>query len=326
MAGGSHLSNSKKSADTRSSSRTGKRSAESSRSAAKPVHINPETKAEPSAAASSAPRPAGAAGRRRKKRRQMPAWPLLALLIALMLFAGFMLARTLISYFRNRASYDALRNIAVVQLTPGPRTVLRETEDGLVEETVQSEIPLEIDWDTLRQTNSDIIGWLYCPDTVINYPVVRTTNNETYLDTNFEGSYNAGGALFADYGSSVGFLNSHLIIYGHNMKDNSMFGTLKNYGDPSYYNKHPVFYFLTPDQSYRVELLEAATIPAELDNYPTYFGEGESVASYIGRISTNVYWFNDKADYSRYQLMTMSTCTSGDDYRLIVQGVMVPIQ
>ena len=322
-AGGSHLS---KNSDKKSSSaeRRSTRSAEpAARRAAEPTV---RRSAEPVRVDAPVIRKSGTVRKKKRRKGGVPSWLILVLLIAGMLFAGFMLTKTIISYRKNRASYDALRDIAVVQLTPGPRTVLKETDEGVVEEVVQSEVPISVDWDTLRATNPDIIGWLYCPDTVINYPVVRATDNDKYLTTNFEGSYNAGGSLFADYGSSVGFRSSHLIIYGHNMKDNSMFGTLKSYGDAKYYEKHPVFYFLTPDQAYRVDLLEAATIDATLDNYPTYFGEGETLESYVGRISRNVYWFNDQADYQNNQLMTMSTCTSSDAQRLIVQGVMVPIE
>ena len=63
-----------------------------------------------------------------------------------------------------------------------------------------------------------------------------------------------------------------------------------------------------------------------MDNYPTYFSEGGSLESYVGRISSGAYWVNSNADYANHQLLTMSTCTSADTERLILQGVMVPIE
>lgn len=251
-------------------------------------------------------------------------WGVIAALVVVIAVSLFMLGRTILGYASNRSDYNDVQNAAII-----PHLPEAELETG-AEETVQttavSEIPFDVDWEMLRDENSEIIAWLYCPDTVINYPVVQAADNEKYLTVNFSGNENAGGALFADYASTVGIRASHLIIYGHNMKDNSMFGTLKNYADEEYFKAHPVFYLLTPDQAYRVDLLDCLTINASLDNYPTYFSENGSLESYVGRISSMAYWVNPEADWQNHQLITMSTCTSSDDERLILQGVLVPIE
>lgn len=271
------------------------------------------------------PPPAGRTpSRRRKRRGGFPLWPVIALLVAVIAVSLFMLGKTILGYTSNRADYNNIQNAAIIPRLPEQTTQPDEAQPD--KPVVRSEIPFDVDWDMLRQTNSEIIGWLYCPDTVINYPLVQTSDNDKYLTTNFSGKQNAGGALFADYNSVIGIRASHLIIYGHNMKDNSMFGTLKNYGDEAYFRAHPVFYLLTPDQAYRIDLLDCLTIDATLDNYPTYFGEGGSLESYVGRITSGAYWVNHEADYQNHQLVTMSTCTSSDDERLILQGVLVPIE
>lgn len=266
----------------------------------------------------------GAPPRRRKRRGGAPLWPVIALLVVVIAVSLFMLGKTILGYTSNRADYNTIQNAAIIPRLPEEPTQTNETET--VQTVPRSEVPFDVDWDMLRRTNSDIIGWLYCPDTVINYPIVQTSDNDKYLTTNFSGKQNAGGAIFADFNSVIGIRASHLILYGHNMKDNSMFGTLKNYGDEAYFHAHPVFYLLTPDQAYRIDLLDCLTIDATLDNYPTYFGEGNSLESYVGRITSGAYWVNSAADYQNHQLVTMSTCTSSDDERLILQGVLVPIE
>ena len=270
------------------------------------------------------PPSAGRTPPRRRRRRSFPLWPVIAVLSVVIAVSLFMLGKTILGYTSNRSSYRDIQDAAIIPRLP--TTTAEPGEEDTAETTKTSEIPFDVDWDMLRKTNPDIVAWLYCPDTIINYPVVQTSDNEKYLTTNFSGKSNAGGALFADYNSVIGIRASHLIIYGHNMKDNSMFGTLKNYGDEAYYREHPIFYLLTPDQAYRVDLLDCLTIDATMDNYPTYFSEGGSLESYVGRISSGAYWVNSSADYANHQLLTMSTCTSADTERLILQGVMVPIE
>lgn len=329
--GGAHLPP-KKSSKTKNSSRrlassAGSRAAKADTAA--PAHRSPER-------ASSAPEetvrreavPAPRAKARKKRRSTgFPLWPVVLVLAVVMIFAGWKLIDILVGYQKDRAAYDALREIAIVQLTPAPRQVEVPDEQGQVQIVeVPSEIPITVDWELLRQTNPEIIAWLYCPDTRINYPVVQTVDNDKYLDTSFEGAFSAGGTIFADADCVLGIRQSHFIIYGHNMKDNSMFGSLKNYGESSYYDQHPVMYLLTPGQSYRIDLLACQTIDAVKSNYPIYFSTDEDYSSYIGRMTAGAYWVNPEAADINYQLITMSTCTSSDEDRLVLQGILVPIQ
>lgn len=332
--GGAHLppKNSKRSAGTRVSS-SGRHSASSSRPAAPSPKPSPTPGRQPTAretvSRTAAAPESRSDGSRKKKRRStgFPLWPIVVVLAAVMIFAAWKLIDILLGYRRDRASYDALRDIAIVQLTPAPVPVEIPDEQGQIQIVeVPSEIPISVDWDTLRQTNPDIIAWLYCPDSMINYPVVQTADNETYLDRSFEGGYSAAGTLFADAASVPGIRQSHLIIYGHNMKDNSMFGTLKNYGDPAYYEKHPILYLLAPEQSYRIDLMACQTLDAVKANYPTYFSTDEDYSSFIGRMTAAAYWVNPEAANIEYQLVTLSTCTSSDAQRLVLQGILVPIQ
>ncbi len=270
--------------------------------------------------------PAGDRPRKRRKLDRFPLWPVIVVLGVVMIFAAWKLIDLLVGYRLDRAAYDALRDIAVVQLTPAPSPSPAPEGEPTPEPVPVSEVPLQIDWELLRQTNADIIGWLYCPDSPINYPVVQATDNDKYLALNFEGSSSAAGAIFADFNSVLHLRQSHLILYGHNMKDNSMFGSLKNYGDPAYYEEHPVFYFLSPTQNYRVELFAAQTVEALKTNYPTYFSDDGVFGSYIAQMTSSAYWVNPAAANTDYQIITMSTCTSSDTDRLVLQGRLVPIQ
>lgn len=285
--------------------------------------------------------PQSARKRRRRGGRSGLVTLLILVLIGGMIFAGWQLGSILLNYQRDRSAYDQLASSALISLaepeddrTVNSSTAAQNQEDPLLfveepEEVTPSEIPFSVDWDYLASVNSDIVGWLYCPDTVINYPVVQNESHEYYLNHGFEGQTNSSGTLFADRNSVAGVTQSHLIIYGHNMKDNSMFGTLRNYTERNYFEEHPVFYYLTPEGSYRVELICSMTVESVLSNFPTYFSSTAEHQNYLDRITSGAYWVNSDPVSTNYQLMTFSTCTYGSGYndaRLLVHGVMIPIE
>lgn len=88
------------------------------------------------------------------------------------------------------------------------------------------------------QINQDYLGWLSIDSTPIDYPIVKGVDNEFYLNHNFYKEADFAGAIFMDYRNSVDQLDKHTIIYGHDMKDGSMFGSLEKYADSDYWNKH----------------------------------------------------------------------------------------
>ena len=259
------------------------------------------------------------------RRRQIPLWPFLVVFLLLALFAGWKLAGILFGYRDARQSYEDVAARAVTVNLPA-QTV---SPDGTVVEYVLPDVvPITVDWEALRAENPDIVAWLYCEGTVINYPVVQTTDNDKYLKTGFSGQTTDNGCLFADYNSRIGVTASNLIIYGHNMKDESMFGSLKNYVNESYFYEHPAMFLLTPDGNYRIELVCCRIVEATKDNFPVYFNQSISYASYLDKISTDCFWLSDNFITTDYQLVTLSTCTSASGYedpRLLVQGALVPL-
>lgn len=272
-------------------------------------------------------------GKKRHRKINTPVLILIVLLVAGMAFAAWQLGSIFLGYSRDRSAYNDLAAAALSELAERDDTSRQpEDSDTLSDATatpVESEIPFSVDWEYLRSINSDIVGWLYCPDTVINYPVVQSQDHDYYLNHGFDKASNTTGTLFADRASVSGITQSNFIIYGHNMKDESMFGTFKYYVDASYYNQHPILYYMTPNGSYRIELISAHITEATADNFPTYFSSTSAQQEYLNRITSSAYWVNYDAVTTDYQIITMSTCTSGSGYsdpRFLVHGIMIPIQ
>ena len=267
----------------------------------------------------------------RRRRTSVPLIVLVVILVLGMVFAGWQLARIFLNYHRDRSAYNDLAANAISELAEAAQHGGTQSgeQTGDVSVRIVSEVPIEVDWAYLRSINSSIVGWLYCEGTVINYPVVQSTDHQFYLTHGFDKAPNTSGTLFADMDSVAGLTMSNFIIYGHNMKDKSMFGSFQNYVDRSYYEEHPTLYYLTPTASYRIELFGCHMTEGTTDNFPTVFSGASDYQAYIDRISGSCYWFEREKVNTGYQMITLSTCSAGEGYsdaRLQLHGTMIPVQ
>ena len=179
---------------------------------------------------------------------------------------------------------------------------VQEIQSTNEEEKIQ--IPISIDFDALKLENSDIIGWIYCPDTPINYPVVKGKDNNQYLRADLKGKYLVSGTLFADYRNGEVSEDPNYIVYGHNMKNSTMFGTLVKYKEQSYYDAHPILYFLTPENNYIIELCAGSVVKRDSDIYKTT-PNGNTVTDFIAKSTFKSTVKIDKGE----SILTLSTCS-----------------
>lgn len=126
---------------------------------------------------------------------------------------------------------------------------------------------IDIDFESLLRVNEDVVGWIYNENTPINYPIVQAGDNDYYLYRMIDKNYNGAGSIFMDYRNNKDFSDLNTLIYGHNMKNDSMFGTLSKYQNQEYYEEHPVIYIITPDQSYHMELMAGFVTPTSANIY-----------------------------------------------------------
>lgn len=177
------------------------------------------------------------------------------LLSALLLTSGVMIYRELSSRQKEKEDFDALAELVEIPVTnPSITSEMPPAETAEPSETAEPEKPLR-DLSPLFEQNSECIGWLCIPDTAVNYPVMHTPRNpQKYLRTNFYGEYSQSGVPFLDYRCSLD--SGNLLIYGHNMKNGTMFGELKSYTDPAFCAEHPTIEFQTADGLFRYTVSE----------------------------------------------------------------------
>ncbi|MCR4617164.1 MAG: class B sortase [Lachnospiraceae bacterium] len=186
---------------------------------------------------------------------------------------------------------------------------------------------LEVDFDALTKLNPDIIGWIYCPDTVINYPVLKTDNNDYYLHRNYKKEYAASGSIFVECANSDGFVDSNTIIYGHHMKDGSMFASLSKWFKQEYYDEHPYMYLYTPDGNYRVELFSAYTTAVGSDSYYAILTPCKELDEYLERVKNKSQFDCNIELNSEDKYIMLSTCAYVfENARSVLHGKLVPIK
>lgn len=178
------------------------------------------------------------------------------------------------------------------------------------------------DYQALVNMNRDAVGWIK-QDNIISYPIVRGTDNEYYLSHNAAHKENKAGAIFVDYRVDGGMEAKNCIIYGHDMLNNSMFGTLIKYGSKSYYKEHPTFDIYIENKGYRYYVFAAYETEEIGDTYSYNFANDEEYQNYINLcMSKKLYDTSVDSVTVNDKIITLSTCTRHDDSkRFIVQLV-----
>lgn len=189
--------------------------------------------------------------------------------------------------------------------------------------------PIKVDFDALIAINDDVMGWIYCEGTVINYPVVWGRDNSFYLERNYRKGYDPSGAIFSDCGNMLDFSDNNTILYGHHMANKTMFATLKKWLEQDYYEEHPCMWLLTPQQDYRVELIAGYVTAADSEAFTIYRGGGPEFREYLRQAMEKSKFKapaqDQEIDESAKYVM-LSTCAySFELARTVLHGKLTPV-
>lgn len=260
--------------------------------------------------------------------------------LAVFLYSGYTLYGFYKEYKKSSDEYDNLENSYaadqeqesenidnledddVLQSISGQevRTVF---EDG--EEKTLPVLKNPIDFTQLLSVNSDIVGWLRIRALDISYPVVQGKDNDYYLHRTFEKTDNFAGCLFVNSYNMGDFTDQNTIIYGHNMKNGSMFGKLKNFNDPEVFKKSRYFWIFTPDFIYQYRIFSASVVDKTGLTYQISFTDDE-FDQFISRAYSNSVVDNQDVTVTKEdRIVTLSTCTGDDSTRFVVMGKLAQI-
>ena len=250
---------------------------------------------------------------RRPRRRKRLILPVIFIVVgvALLLAAGGLFIKAQLGYQEAKQAYDSLEQYAVAD----------DSGDG---------VPT-VNFDELAKVNPDVVGWIYVPGTVINYPVVQTDNNSTYLTRMFNGVNNGNGAIFMDMDDTApGLVDQQTTLYGHHMNDNSMFNLIDKSRDQATFDTVKTVYYITRDATYTFKPIFTAPIQDDYADARTpNFSDAEALKQYVrttyGKASAKAGNATELIDQSD-QVLSLVTCAWGlipDSSRAIMTCALV---
>lgn len=228
---------------------------------------------------------------------------LLTIFVAIFIISVYMIFKELAVYKKGTDEYEEVAQLAIT----------------MPEELVDNPLARVVNFEELKKINSEVVGWIYIPGTIVDYPVVKGQNNDKYLNRLFSGERNKAGAIFMDYRNNLTFTDDNTLIYGHNMKNKSMFHIIKEYGKQEFYDNHKIIYYYTEDAVYELRVFSAYTVSATDPYTQVDFGSKrqERIKSFTDRSAINpAYTLLPDA-----KIVTLSTCSYDyDDARFVVHA------
>lgn len=262
----------------------------------------------------------------KEKRKKGVVFYLIPVLLSItMLASGGLFLRDFMEYQRAKEEYTGLHSLMAEETEPAEETDAPEAE----EEPREFFPELSIDYQSLEAMNPDFSSVLYVPALGIRYPVAVSRDNEDYLHKTFEGKRNYAGCIFLDANAEGSYDYANTFIFGHNMKNGTMFGNLKKLiRDKELAESDPYVYVYREGDVRKYRIFSYYRTDVFSPSYEDFEGE-EGYDAYVKRVlrySAYTSYPPDAVDFSQYpKLLTLSTCAgrSGSNERMLVHAALV---
>ena len=266
---------------------------------------------------------------------------LMVLFVGMAAFGGWKLVQNKQEYAAGADAYATLAATAVQQAAPEEASKdpvfyeaeiyevpSPETQGTVPVGGVSQTLPaLRVDFSVLQAINSQTVAWISGCDGAIHYPVVRGADNDYYLNHLFDGTTNRNGAIFMDYRNASDLSGRNTFLYGHNMRNGSMFAALTNYADPAYYGQHPELVLVLPGRTYSLQAFSGYVTPGNSDIYQMEFRDDAEFEAYLERVIAMSDFSSDVSVAPTDKIVTLSTCTYDyEDARYVLHCKLVPMQ
>ena len=253
--------------------------------------------------------------------------------LALFLGAGAFAAAYYMSVRQNEKVYERMaEEAAAVTVSPAPPLEAAGQNDGekmqkQQEDNETDSVQIPIDFASLQAENPDIYAWIRIPGTKVDYPVLQREGDDGYyLNRTVEGVQGLPGSLYTESCSSRDFTDCNTVIYGHNMRDGSMFGGLDAYADQEYMEEYGQILIYTPQHQYTYQIFAAVTY----DNRHilwTYDGKDRiQLQAFLDSLRQGGFsgtWNEQLQATGDDRILTLSTCNGNDRQRFLVEAVLI---
>lgn len=226
---------------------------------------------------------------------------------------------------QEKDSYEKLAEKVHVTVTPTETPTEEAAATPTAAPTEKPEIP--IDFAALQAENPEIYAWIQIPDTEVDYPIAqRTGDNAYYLEHTIDGTEGLPGSIYTEDKTSKEFTDFNTVIYGHKMKNGTMFGTLTQYADPEYMAAHPEILIYTPEHIFTYEVFGAVTFDNRHILNTFDFSSEAGKQEYLDTIHSvrnfNTQFREDLTVTTEDRILTLSTCNGNDEQRFLVEAVL----
>ena len=174
----------------------------------------------------------------------------------------------------------------------------------------------------LNQSYDDSIGWIYIPDTNINYPIMQSSDNEYYLRRAYDGSYLYSGSVFLDWRCNSDFSGDVNMLYGHNMQNGSMFADVLNFVNEDYFDSHKYGWLTTEDSVYRIEFFSVS----QPQSYSGVYNVQRAGDKWLRKLKSCSLIFKNPQVSEDDSMISLSTCTNSEgSSRTVLTGKLVEV-
>lgn len=273
------------------------------------------------------------------------------IVICIIAAAGCLAAGSYIGYYKTnqkkgQAAYEKLQETVKKEETAKEEKAAdEETESAKQPEPTElpeasptpiptpTDVPPEIpiDFQELKKQNEDIYAWITIEGTNVDYPVLQNPEDDSlYIHHGIDKEYLFAGAIYSEMKNKKDFSDFNTILYGHNMKDGSMFASLHNYRDEEFFKKNREIVVYTPEHIFRYEIFAVYSFDnrhiLNSFDFTTEKGRSDYLEEVYNVRSMDAHFLDERKVTGKDKIITLSTCIGRDDSRYLVQGVLTEME
>lgn len=229
---------------------------------------------------------------------------LLLIFISIMIFSG---TKIFIWFKENMQNKDVIESIS---------------NSITIDENIEDVDKYNVDFESLKQKNSDTVAWLKVNGTDIEYPVVKSSDNDYYLTRSFDKTYNGAGWIFMDCRNKADGTDKNTVVYGHNRRDGSMFGTLQRILTEDWQNNKENYTipFITESKKEEYQVFSIYKIEKEDYYITTDFSNDSDFTDFVENIKSRSEKDFETQVNSDDKILTLSTCANNNNYRVVLHA------
>lgn len=252
--------------------------------------------------------------KKQRSKKEIASTVIFVIALIVFLYALIRLGIILWEYEKGQWSYDKLEEFT------------NDTDKGDGEELTAKPEDFSVDFDALKEINADVVGWIRFENMDISYPIVKGGDNEYYLTHSFDGQEIKCGSIFMEAENSADFSDENTFIYGHNMKDKSMFAKLNQFQDEQIFRENPEFLIYTEEGIYRYSIFSCYVADVSWDSFTYQFADNAAYGKWLETVKGRSIYDTGVTPSEEKNTVTLMTCTAaGDNYRFLVHGTLTEV-